>query len=72
MGRGLFYPTIEAKIGDDERTIILLPPRYRGHEEAFARACGIDELTDVGLRRAWGVIVELCGFNSRRRVRLTT
>ena len=72
VGRGLFYPTIEAKIGDDERTIILLPPRYRGHEEAFARACGIDELTDVGLRRAWGVIVELCGFNSRRRVRLTT
>ena len=72
VGRGLFYPTIEATIGEEERTIILLPPRYRGHEEAFARACGIDELTDVGLRRAWGVIVELCGFNSRRRVRLTT
>lgn len=70
VGRGLFYPTIEATVGEEECTIILLPPRYRGHEEAFARACGIDELTDVGLRRAWGVIVELCGFNSRRRVKL--
>ncbi len=71
VGRGLFFPTIEATIGEDERTIILLPPRYKGHEEAFARACGIDTLTDVGLRRAWGVVVELCGFNSRRRVKLT-
>lgn len=70
VGRGLFYPTIEAKIGEEERTIILLPPRYKGHEAEFARACGIDELTDVGLRRAWGVVVELFGFNSRRRVKL--
>ena len=71
VGRGLFYPTIQATDGENERTIVLLPPRYKGHEEAFARACGIDTLTDVGLRRAWGVIVELCGFNSRRRVKLT-
>jgi len=71
VGRGLFYPTIVATVGDNERTIILLPPRYKGHEEAFARACGIDTLTDVGLRRAWGAVVELFGFNSRRRVKLT-
>lgn len=71
VGRGLFFPTIEATIAEgEERTIILLPPRYKGHEAAFARACGIDELTDVGLRRAWGVVVELFGFNSRRRVKL--
>ncbi len=72
VGRGLFYPTIVATDGYNERTIILLPPRYKGHEEAFARACGIDTLTDVGLRRAWGVAIELFGFNSRRRVKLTT
>lgn len=67
VGRGLFFPTIEATVGDDERTIILLPPRYKGHEEAFARACGIEALTDVGLRRAWGVIKELFGFEHQRR-----
>jgi len=71
VGRGLFYPTIVATDGDNERTVVLLPPRYKGHEAEFARACGIDTLTDVGLRRAWGVVVELCGFNSRRRVKLT-
>lgn len=70
VGRGLFYPTIEATVGEKERTIILLPPRYRGHEEAFARACGIDTLTDVGLRRAWGVLRELCGFENRRSRKL--
>ena len=71
VGRGLFYPTIVAIDGDNERTVVLLPPRYKGHEDAFARACGIDTLTDVGLRRAWGAVVELFGFNSRRRVKLT-
>ncbi|HLP09066.1 MAG TPA: hypothetical protein VK178_12940 [Opitutaceae bacterium] len=67
VGRGCFYPTIEATVGDEERTIILLPPRYKGHEDAFARACGIDAITEVGLRRAWGVIKELFGFENRRR-----
>ncbi len=67
VGRGLFFPTIEATVGDEERTIILLPPRYKGHEDAFARACGIDAITDVGLRRAWGVIKELFGFEHQRR-----
>ncbi|HLP00668.1 MAG TPA: hypothetical protein VK163_01490 [Opitutaceae bacterium] len=67
VGRGLFYPTIEATVGDGERTIILLPPRYKGHEDALARACGIEEITDVGLRRAWGVLKELVGFENRCR-----
>lgn len=67
VGRGMFFPTIEATVEGRERTIILLPPRYEGHEEAFARACGIDAITDVGLRRAWGVIKELFGFENKRR-----
>ena len=68
VGRGMFFPTIEATIEGRERTIILLPPRYEGHEEAFARACGIDAITNVGLRRAWGVVKELFGFENKRRV----
>ena len=28
VGLGLFYPTIEATIGEEERTIILLAPRH--------------------------------------------
>ncbi len=67
VGRGCFYPTIEATVGEEERTIVLLPPRYCGHEDALARACGIDTITDVGLRRAWGVLKELFGLENRRR-----
>jgi hypothetical protein len=72
VGRGLFFPTIEATVDGHQRTVILLPPRYKGHEEAFARACGIDTLTDVGLRRAWGVLRELIGLGAPRQVKLAS
>lgn len=65
VGRGAFYPTVEGTFGEKERTVLTLPPRYRKHEEQFARACGIDELTDVGLRRAWAAVKELFGFGKR-------
>jgi len=71
VGRGAFYPTVEGTFEDKERTLLLLPPRYKGHEAELARACGIDALTDVGFRRAWGAVKELFGFEHKRRVAVT-
>lgn len=70
VGRGAFYPTLEGMFGEDEVTLLTLPPRYMTHEAEFARACGVSEMVDVGLRRAWGVIKELFGFESQRRQKL--
>jgi hypothetical protein len=67
VGRGMFYPTVEGTFEGTERTLLLLPPRYKNHEESFARACGINEIVNVGLRHAWGVIKELFGFGNKRR-----
>jgi hypothetical protein len=62
VGRGAFYPTVVGHFGEKERTLILLSPRYKGHEAEFAAACGINSTIDVGLRRAWAVIKDLFGF----------
>jgi hypothetical protein len=62
VGRGAFYPTVVGHFDDKERTLILLSPRYKGHEAEFAAACGINSTIDVGLRRAWNVIKDVFGF----------
>jgi hypothetical protein len=62
VGCGAFYPTVIGHFGEKERTLILLSPRYRGHEAEFGAACGINSTIDVGLRRAWNVIKDLFGF----------
>jgi hypothetical protein len=66
VGRGALYSTILTREGDDETTVFLLPPRYRGHEADLAHACGIREVVDVGLRRAWVWLKEALGFKSRK------
>lgn len=71
VGRGAFYPTVVGWLPrddgaePDEKTLLVLPPRYKGHEAAFARACGIEAVIEVGLRRAWSVLRELFGFGTR-------
>src|SRR5690606_13863119 len=39
VGRGFFYSEVlgHEKAADAATTLLLLPPRYRGHEELFAR-----------------------------------
>lgn len=49
-------------ISDGRDTLFLLPPRYRGHEEALAGACRMGGgVRDAGLRKGWGVLRELFG-----------
>ena len=70
VGRGILYPEVfllEAKT-DRTRTTLLLPPRYRGHEEELAAVCGFKEVRDVGMLRGikggWRWFKELLGWNT--------
>jgi hypothetical protein len=59
IGRGLFFSEISNR---NDCTILLLPQRYRGHEETLARAYlfggGVKR---AGLHKAWNEIRELFG-----------
>jgi hypothetical protein len=64
VGHGFFFSTVTA---NEEDTIFLLPPRYRGHEEAMVRIYSIGGgVRDAGLRKAWSVFRELFGGSAAR------
>jgi len=52
-GRGIFYSEIVHVEDNSARTVFLLPPHYRGHEEEIARLYRLAGTRDVGLRAAW-------------------
>ncbi len=52
-GRGIFYSEILRIEGDSTKTVILLPPRYLGHEEEIAHIYNLAGVRDVGIRAAW-------------------
>lgn len=51
VGRGLFYPDVLLVEGDRTKSLLTLPPRYKGHEEELAQAYGIRDVRDTGLLR---------------------
>lgn len=59
VGRGLVYPELlvlpSAASSDSER-VLILPPRYRSHEETIARAYGFNGVQDVGLLKGFKAI----------------
>lgn len=58
VGKGLFFSTIRS----GEKTAFVLPPRYRGHEEAVVKTYAIEGgVQDAGLMKAWGALRELFG-----------
>ena len=65
IGRGLFLSAVRER---DETTFIL-PPRYRGHEDALVELYQIEGgVQPAGLRRAWSVLRELfAGAPGRRQ-----
>ena len=68
VGCGVFYSEVlghDPKT-DKNRTLLLLPPRYLGHEELFARTYHISGTCEVGLRRAWSWIKEAVGFGAKK------
>ena len=60
-GRGLFYSEIMRVEGDSARTVFLLPPHYRGHEEEITRIYNLAGTREVGLRAAWAWFKGLFG-----------
>lgn len=68
VGRGVFYSEVlgHDKAADKLTTLLLLPPRYVGHEELFARTYHISGTCEVGLRKAWGWIREALGFGAKK------
>ncbi len=60
-GRGIFYSEILRVEGDSAKTMILLPPRYRGHEEEIAKIYSFSGVRDIGLRAAWAWFKSLFG-----------
>lgn len=68
VGKGVFYSEVlgfDAK-ADTNTTLLLLPPRYLGHEEMFARTYRISGTCDIGLRRAWSWLRAALGFGPKR------
>ena len=68
VGKGIFYSEVLGfeKAADKNTTLLLLPPRYVGHEEMFARTYRINGTCDVGLRRAWSWLREAFGFAAKK------
>ena len=68
VGKGVFYSEVLGfdRKSDKNQTLLLLPPRYVGHEELFARTYRISGTCDVGLRKAWGWLREAFGFGAKR------
>jgi hypothetical protein len=60
-GRGVFYSEILRVEGDSAQTVILLPPRYLGHEGELAKVYNLAGTRDVGLRAAWAWLRGLFG-----------
>jgi hypothetical protein len=69
VGRGVFYSEVlgHNEKTDQNRTLLLLPPRYLGHEELFARTYHISGTCEVGLRKAWSWIKEAIGFGAKKQ-----
>lgn len=68
VGKGVFYSEVLGfdQSADKNTTLLLLPPRYVGHEELFARTYRINGTCDVGLRRAWSWLREALGFGAKK------
>jgi hypothetical protein len=60
-GRGVFYSEILRVEGGSAKTVILLPPRYRGHEEEIVKIYSFSGVREVGLRAAWAWFKSLFG-----------
>ncbi len=72
VGRGLFYPEIIRTEQDVEKTMLILPPRYRSHEESLAAIYHLPGVRDVGLLKGfkaiWSWSKNLFGFGPGRAV----
>ena len=65
IGKGLFYSQIMRAEGRGPIAVMLLPPRYRGHEDALVSIYGLTAVQDAGLRAAFRWLRETLGFKTQ-------
>src|ERR1043166_1869730 len=56
VGRGLFYPELMLVDSDKTQTMLVLPPRYRTHEDEVAKIYALRDVRDVGLLKGFKAI----------------
>ena len=64
-GRGLIYSEIVRVEGVQNRSTLLLPPRYRGHEQELAQVYGLMGVRETGLRAAFAWLRDWMGFRTK-------
>ena len=65
ISRGLLYSQIVKVGGLGLTSTMLLPPRYRGHEEELVSIYGLAGVRDAGLRAAFRWLKESLGFKAQ-------
>lgn len=65
VGRGAIFSEIVQVEGDSAKTVLLLPPRYRSHEEQLAGVYGLSGVRDIGLLAMWRWLKEALGFKAQ-------
>lgn len=70
VGRGVFYSEVLGLEPTSGRSssLLLLPPRYLGHEEEFARLYAMNGTREIGLRKAWSWLREALGFGKKQSI----
>jgi hypothetical protein len=65
ISRGLLYSQIMRVESRGLTPVMLLPPRYRGHEEELVPIYGLAGVRDAGLRAAFRWLKESLGFKAQ-------
>ena len=65
VAKGLLYSEIVRVEGDSLESTILLPPRYRSHEQELVLVYGFADVRDAGARAALLWLLDLVGFRLR-------
>jgi hypothetical protein len=65
VAKGLFYSQIVRVEGQGLSSALLLPPRYRGHEQELVSIYRLAGVRDAGLRAAFRWLADLVGFSGK-------
>jgi len=65
IGKAVFYSDIHQVEGEKTRGALLLPPRYRGHEEELVKIYSFEGVHPAGLRAAWQWIKSMFGAETK-------
>lgn len=61
VGKAVFWQSIQRIEGEDGQNVILLPPRYNGHEEEMVKIYNLSGVREAGLLAAWKWLKESFG-----------